>query len=115
MSAKSAIARKPHLDIMRMRRVMAYNIRRYRKIHNLSQGELASLIGCGIGQKQISGIELARLYIDAVLLLAICRALGVTVNDLLVQPDDLSLLPAPEGRRALNEKNIRLPAAETKR
>lgn len=112
MSAK-AIARKP-LDLVRMRRVMAYNVRLYRKERELSQAQLASLIGNGYKQKHISSIENATLYIDFALLVGLCRVLDISMQTLLNPPVDMSLtvIEKQRPRGAKKKRKERSPGEE---
>lgn len=86
-----------------MRRVLAYNIRRFRDDLDLKQEVLAARIG--ISTQQMSEIENGRRYVEDVCqLIAIAHQLGVSVNELIKPPLCLEVLPEAKSNSRRRKK-----------
>lgn len=86
--------RQGKYDVGKMRRVLAYNIKRYREDRDLSQAYFGKLVGWT--QQQVSDVEKAIVYVeDFCQMMAVSLALNVPVNRLFVPPYCMELLPEP--------------------
>ena len=65
---------------MTLKKLLGSNIRKYRKLLNLSQEELAFRIG--ISAKHLSNIEVGKRFASAEIIEKIARELGVSVSSL---------------------------------
>ena len=80
-------------------KVIGSVIKKYREKANLNQEELSSM--AGISQNYLAKIEIGQKHPTLDTLVYICNALGITVNDLLMEDD----MVAASG---INEKTLRM-------
>ena len=80
-------------------KVIGSFIKKYREKANLNQEELSSM--AGISQNYLAKIEIGQKHPTLDTLVYICNALGITVNDLLMEDDMVAV-------SGINEKTLRM-------
>lgn len=88
------------MDELAIRETLAKNLAYYRKLNNMTQAELAERIN--YSDKSVSKWERGEGIPDIIVLAIIAQVFGITVNDLIADPDEN---PAPIQRKTLRLKS----------
>ncbi len=77
------------------------SVRKYRKISQMTQAELAKRVGCSI--KTVNNIECERVFPDLKQVVALCGALNVAIEDLIGVSSHTSCDKFSSKKRCLTE------------